>query len=241
MASLAKKYLRDKDEHFKRLEYTRLAFLEYVNANCASCIYFEGRIDDDEKALEAMRISLDAWDTQKHIVNFAENSVYRRKDVDYGLAGQWRDFIHGPLHCMEVDGQTALFMCEKRVFEVVSFGRPWDEMVPYVPDVVLTTLLPYDGIIVSDGLLVHHHGEAFGPGVQRVQGEFEEGLAHGVVKDARAFAQCAREINELHNEEGFDPTSYYLYADYINQINFLTSKTCFPYRLSAFMRQWDDE
>ena len=187
-----------------------------------------------------MRISLDAWDTQDHIVDFAEKSVYRRKGADYELARQWRDFIHGPLHCMEVDGQTALFMCEKRVFEVVSFGRPWDEMVPYVPDVVLTTLLPYDGIIVNDGLLVHHRCNAFGPGVQRVRCEFEDGLANGVIRDAQTFAQYAREINEWHNEEGFDPTSYYLYADYVNQINYQTSKTCFPYRLSAFMRSWDD-
>ncbi len=235
----ADRYLLSKDENYWRLETTRLAFLQYVNAHLASCIYFEGEIDSKEKACEAMRISLDAWETPDFIRKFGEVRSSFLQGVDYDLVEQWGDYLHGPMYCMETQGQKALFMCEGRVFEAISFGRPWDDMVPIVPDLVLATLLPYEDIIVSDGLLLHHCCEAIGPGVQRVQREFEQGLARGIIQDSSSFASNAREINDLHKRAGLDPTSYFGLCDFVEQINDLTSKTCFPYDVVAGLRSWD--
>lgn len=237
--SVAERYLLAKDANFRRLETTRLAFLRYVNARLASCIYFEGKIDGKETMCEAMRISLDAWETPKFIRSFGEARPLFSRGVDYDLVEQWGDYLRGPMHCMETNGQKALFMCEGRVFEVISFNRPWDDMVPIVPDLVLTTLLPFEEIIVSDGLLLRHCCEAVGPGVQRVQREFEQGLACGIIQDARSFAVQAREINELRERVGLDPTSYFVLCDFVEQINDLTSNTCFPYDVVAGLRSWD--
>ena len=232
-------YLSSKEHHFKRLEATRLAFLTYFDARYAACGYFEGPIDSKEKTFEAMRISLEAWDDPWDIVQFSKSRMLPFENVDYDLAAQWRDNLHGPLYCMETRGQTALLMSEGHVFEVASFGRTWDDMVPFTPDIILATLLPYDDIIVSDGLLMHHHSKAIGPGVKRVQREFEIGLECGIVDDAEGFVRCAREINRLHREEGFDPTSFYVLNSYIDEVNARTFETCFPYETTARLRSWD--
>ena len=237
--SKAGRYLCEKDANYERLEATRLAFLEYVNARYASCVYFEGKIKDKKQAREAMRISLDAWETPDDIERFVALRPPFFKKADYDLAGQWQNYLHGPLYCMEAHGQTALFMCESRVFEVVSFGRSWNDMVPVTPDLVLATLLPFGEIIVSDGLLMHHCSKAVGPGVLRIQQEFEKGKSHGIVRDAHEFVRRTQEINDLHERIGWDPTSYYTWHQYIDEINNKTYDTCFPYEIVAKMRSWD--
>ena len=233
-------YLADKERHYERLEATRLAFLIHVNACIASCIYFEGEIDSVQRKNEAMRISLDAWESPENIMRFSELRMPLFKMADYDLAIQWRDYLYGPMCCMETHGQTALFMCEGHVLEVVSFGRPWEDMVPVTPDIVLTTLLPYDEIITFDGLLMHHNAQGEGPGLKRIQDEFESGLERGIVKDAKGFAVCARFINELRERVGLDPTSYYVLCSYVQEINARTYDTCFPYEMAAHMRSWDE-
>ena len=224
---------------FNRFEVARLAFLQYTNAFYASCIYFEGWIDCEQKALEAMRISLDAWEEPMLVERFATTRPGFFEGVDYDLVDQWRDYLHCPVFCMRTFGQKALFMCESRVFEVVSLGRSWDDMVPIVPALVLTTLLPYDDIIVGDGLLMRSTGELEGPGVLRIGREFEAGKNRGIVRDAASFAQCVHEINDLHTRKGLDPTCYAMMCHFVEEINRRTSDTCFPYDVVDHVRNWD--
>ena len=149
------------------------------------------------------------------------------------------DALHGPVVCMETHDDRALLLCEGSVFEVVSYKRSWDRMVPYVPDVILTTLLPFDDEIAFDGFLQRHTGHAEGHGVQRVQREFEEACERGIIRDSTQFVRESRRIRQLWRTVGLDPTSYAVYEEAVAQLNATLQYSCFPYELKLPVREWD--
>jgi len=232
----------NKKKQHERLTNTLNALLTFANANNATCIYFEPPINSDEVAMCAVQISHELWDNESLIGKFLTPG-YRYppyRCADKRLASQWVDALHGPVICMETHGNKALILCEGSVFEVVSFGRPWDNMVPYTPDMIVTTLLPIDNVISFDGLVLNHKCPIEGPGVQRIQREFEEGRKRGIICDSDRFAEEVRRIKNLWRTKGLDPTSYWVYSDMIDQLNELLYDTCFPYELNLPMREWGE-
>ncbi len=84
---------------------------------------------------------------------------------------QWRHFVRGDFHIERLLKKGAVFIEEskvERVFLVTALSAPWDEAVPTyaLPLWVTTVLLPFQGHIVTDGVMavfpVH-----FGGGITR--------------------------------------------------------------------------
>ena len=234
------KPLSEKERSFRRLEDTRNALLEFANAGLCSIGMFEAPIESKEDELKALRISLDLWESPKMVEKFVARGMDRVfRNADMQLASTWIHVIQGPMVCMQADGDKALFLCEGAVFEVISFGRLWNDMVPYMPDMIYVTLLPFDDVITSGGLLVHHFCHMEGPGVQRIQREFEAAKQRGVIRGGADFVREAERIRRLREEEGLDPTSYFIFDDIVNQVNEMVWDYGFPYENTAKMRPWE--
>ena len=224
----------------ERLTVTYEALLMYANANNATCIYFEPPVVDDDMAFRAMQIANELWDDETLVNRCLQSRLpLLRRDIDTQLLSRWVDALHGPVVCMETHDDRALLLCEGSVFEVVSYKRSWDRMVPYVPDVILTTLLPFDDEIAFDGLLLHHSCYAEGLGVQRVQNEFEKACEQGIIRDSSQFVRESRRIRNLWRTVGLDPTSYTVFEEAVAQLNDALEQSCYPYELKLPVREWD--
>ena len=211
----------------------------FANALRGSCIYFEGVFDEKSK-LEAMRIDLDVWECPELIDYFVymRNSWYRR--IDYGALAEWRDNLHCPIWYMGARGNTAHFLCEGTVFEVVSHYGDWHDMLPGSPTLVLATLFPYKGHVSFCGAeAIECPPKEFDE--EKIRREYEDAMKRGIVSDASAFKRRAQEINAIHVTLGLEPTYYRAFINHVKRLNKLTEDTCFPYESIVRGRGWDNE
>ena len=216
------------------------ALLAFTNANLGSCIYFEPPIQSDKQIWEGIRIAQDLWSNTSLIDEFVAKRPKPFLNADFDLAKTWENAIPGPLVLMETHGDRALFMCERSVFEVWSVYRPWSAMNLYLPDIVMTTLIPFDGIIVTDSFLLRHDGHATGPGLQRIRQEFNDARTPGVIKGGVEFVKASQRIRNIRTTIGLNPTEYIQALEYTDYLNFMSSRTCFPFEPDLKYRSWDD-
>lgn len=205
--------------------------LSFTNALYSSCIYFELPIDSEQKIAEALRISLDLWESPEPINCFIE-SFHNSLDPDtLEAACALRHSLRGPFYVFEHEGYMAHLYYEGTVFEAHSSTRTWSDMLSYCPDMIYTTLHPFEGKVMTGLFVLHHTSEIYGPGVQRLKREYEAALEKGIVSEAGQFIEIADRLNEQRRQGQLEINSAIVYEDYIHQINELTNRTCFPYEL----------
>ncbi len=107
-----------------------------------------------------------------------------RDDLDIVLS--WRHLIHGKFLVIRQLKKYAAFLSTAKpcvAYGVVALTQPFEELIgPYLPVMVQTTLLPFKGQIVYDGLMSSFN-ISFGPGIRRnLNEDFKEAKArHGIV------------------------------------------------------------
>lgn len=225
-----------KDRQYERLENARNALLSFTSERLGICPRFEPPINSKERKFQAFRISLELWDNPSIIGQFIEEEGGSLSCDDLELIASWKDVLAGPMACMETCGDKALMLCEGRVFEAVSFGRTWDDMVPYAPDLLVTSLLPYGEEIVLGGFTTKHCCPMGGLGLIKLNEEYRRALNRGIIADGEQFRTVSREIRALRQSRGPDPDDWRFYTDFIDEINDLTADSCRPYNLDA--RLW---
>ncbi|MBP3867367.1 MAG: hypothetical protein J6D25_06105 [Eggerthellaceae bacterium] len=231
--------LEYKSRRYDRLDNMRNALLAYTNANLGTCGYFEPPIDSDQKMYRAFRISLDLWDDPSLIDGFIRAFGQDYPDNDLDVMRSWKETLSGPMFCMETYGDKALFMCDGYVFEAVSYGRQWDDMIPYTPDLVITSLLPFEGEIALGGFTTKHFSPLNGPGLMRINAEYREALDRGIIDDARRFCEASGKIRADRKKHGIEINAWSVYMECIDWINDMTEDSCFPYE--ATLRIRDEE
>ncbi|MFR0867924.1 MAG: hypothetical protein ACLSGS_02405 [Adlercreutzia sp.] len=94
------------------------------------------------------------------------------------------------------EGGRALLMGDEDVFAVAGIQLEPSELLDEWPDVVRTTLLPFDDLIVYDGMLnvlgIEFNFEA----AASAQADFKERRAKGLVRTAADFVARSRALNE---------------------------------------------
>ncbi len=221
---------------YERLERLRNLVLEYVNARMGTCAYFSWPIDSRDKTYRALRIYLDLWDDPSMIDGFIDESGLLLPHEDLELVASWKDMLAGPMFCMETDGDRARFLCDGFAIEAVSLGRTWDDMVPYAPDLVITSLVPYEGVVVLGGFTTKHYGPMQGPGLKRITREFRKAARRNVVKTADDFIAVSRAIRWQRAHDGVDVNSWLAFMDFVDFLNEMTSDSCFPYEPTLLLR-----
>lgn len=218
-----------KQEQARRFDRTLQALLAFTNVNLASCVYFKPPIKTDEDILRGFRISLDLWESPLFVDEFLKCPTFRSFDVDFDAIKTWRHALRGPFYVERASGDTAEFLYGDTLFEVRSLRRTWDSMIPYQPDIVYTTLIPYEGMVVHDGFLLHHHSRVRGKGVKRIRRDLARARKKDVVSSAEEFMRVADTLNRERKQGLLGPSEAMVWMDYIAQINELCANSCFPY------------
>ena len=220
-------------EQRMRFDMTLQRMLEFTNANLGSCIYFVPPIATAEDVKRAGRIAFDLWESPKMIDSFLERygNVPELPGVDHDTVREWRHALRGPFFIQKAAGNTAELLYDETIFEVHSMNRMWEDLVPYQPDLIYTTLIPFDGKIVCDGFVLHHESNVQGSGVQRLQRTRATARKKGIVTTAAEFKQVADRLMEKRRQGLLEPNAAAVWMNYIAQYNELCNDSCFPYEI----------
>jgi Domain of unknown function (DUF6398) len=120
------------------------------------------------------------------IESFAEENPAHLTSDELDLVRSWRHLVHGKFYVFRQLKRYMVFLSTDQqpvAYGVLALSQPFEELVgPYLPVLTETVLLPFQGLIVYDGLMSSYR-LSFGPGIRRSLNEsFKEAKArHGIV------------------------------------------------------------
>ena len=215
----------------ERFDCTLQHLLEFVNANRGSCIYFEAPILSSKDIVNGMRISLDLWEDTSQIGAFLERPELMPDGFDAHAARGWMHALRGPFYVKRAVGDKAILLYDDFAFEVCSINRNWENVIPHQPDVVYTTLIPFDGRIISDGFLMHHGSAVQGPGRRRLNRSLNRALRRGIISSVEEFMPVADELTQKRKQGQLEPNAGVIWMDFVAAINEVGAESCFPYEI----------
>ncbi len=120
------------------------------------------------------------------IEQFAEQNPARLSNDELAIVRSWRHLVHGKFYVFRQLKKYMVFlsMTDPAIaYGVLALMQPFEELIgPYLPVLTETVLLPFNGMIVYDGLMSSYR-ISFGPGIRRRLNEsFKESKArHWIV------------------------------------------------------------
>jgi hypothetical protein len=114
-----------------------------------------------------------------------ENPAHLTAD-ELDIVRSWRHLVHGKFYVFRQLKKYMVFLSTDQqpiAYGVLALSQPFEELVgPYLPVLTETALLPFQGMIVYDGLMSSYR-LSFGPGIRRsLKESFKEAKArHGIV------------------------------------------------------------
>lgn len=172
------------------------ALLGYANERFEVVRELPLPIVDLESQSKAALVAETLWDSVGIIDDFVRENPFDlpKRFLDTALA--WKDALTGSFVFAGHEDGRALLMGDEDVFAVAGIQLEPSELLSEWPDVVRTTLLPFDDLIVYDGML-NVLGIEFGPEVAAsAQADFKERRAKGLVRTAADFVARSRALNE---------------------------------------------
>ncbi len=120
------------------------------------------------------------------IQQFVEDNPAHLTDDELDIVRSWRHLVHGKFYVFRQLKKYMVFLSTTDpafAYGVLALSQPFEELVgPYLPVLTETVLLPFNGMIVYDGLMSSYR-ISFGPGIRRsLNDSFKEAKArHGIV------------------------------------------------------------
>src|SRR5262249_55659877 len=88
---------------------------------------------------------------------FVEESPAHLTTDELGIVRSWRQLVHGRFYAFRQLKKYMVFLAtdpEPVAYGVLALIQPFEELVgPYLPVLIETVLLPFQGMIVYDGLM----------------------------------------------------------------------------------------
>lgn len=179
------------DEQCNRFFDTMDALLFYVNERFQ---VVEGFTLDYETQIADMKASLVAralWENVEIIDAFVRDNPARLSQRCLETALSWKNALPGVYTVVRYQGGRALMMNDVGVFSVGGVSLELDGEIGKVPAYVEIVLLPFDDMIVYDGFMqVYDVGGSASEGT-KIQDDFENRCAQGIVSTATEFIQVA--------------------------------------------------
>lgn len=172
------------------------ALLGYANERFEVVRELPLPIVDLESQSKAALVAETLWDSVGIIDDFVRENPFDlpKRFLDTALA--WKDALTGSFVFMGHEDGRALLMGDEDVFAVAGIQLEPSELLDEWPDVVRATLLPFDDLIVYDGMLnvlgIEFNSEA----AASAQADFKERRAKGLVRTAADFVARSRALNE---------------------------------------------
>jgi len=120
------------------------------------------------------------------IEEFADENPVHLPTDQLDIVRSWRHLVHAKFYVFRQLKKYMVFLSTDKqpiAYGVLALSQPFEELVgPYLPVLTETVLLPFQGMIVYDGLMTSYR-ISFGPGIRRSLNEnFKEAKTrHGIV------------------------------------------------------------
>ncbi|WP_455140058.1 hypothetical protein [Thermophilibacter sp.] len=156
---------------------------------------------DDDRALGHGSVVSDAlWQRPWIVDDFVRENPLGVSRAHLEVARPWRNAVRDLFTCIGADADAAVYMNAERAFAVGALRGPADQHVHAIPSLVLLTLLPFKGGIVTDSKTLHLADE-LRPGMGAlIERDARRALRRGVVTTSAeliAYAQTHRGVDQI--------------------------------------------
>lgn len=161
-------------------------------------------IADRRSEMKAAYVCDALWSHSEVIEEYVRLNPHRRPAADLAAVSAWRDALKGQFTLVRFERGRAILMNDAGLFAVVGMDEDPEKALSQCPDMVAATLLPFEGLIVTDGLM---YGDGI-PFNDQETAQMEEMLERlgpgGIAWDAEELVKRARVYNDQLRELEFD-------------------------------------
>lgn len=179
------------DEQCGRFFDTMDSLLYYVNERFqvveGFTLDYEGQLGDMKAALVTRAL----WDNVEIIDEFVRENPARLPQKCLDLALSWRSALPGVYTVVRYQGGNAILMNDVGVFSVQGVTLELEGEIGKAPAYADMVLLPFDDVIIYDGFLQAYDCDGTVDETTRIQDEFENRCARGIVSTASEFVRVA--------------------------------------------------
>ena len=158
----------------------------------------------DETEMKAAYVCDSLWRHVEVIDEYVRLNPRHLNASNLQVISSWRDVLVGKFTLVRFERGRAILMGDAGMFAVAGLDDDPEKRLTTCPDMVLAALLPFEGVIISDGLML-------GDGIPFNAAEMaamEESLAKfapaGVAWTAQEFTERARAYKDEVREREFD-------------------------------------
>ena len=101
------------------------------------------------------QVAEELWKNRRIVEDFVSDNPAGLSDEQLECASQWRHALRDMFTVVDANADRAIFMNRDRLFVVGASQDPADSHVHHIPSLMLLTLLPFKGGIVTDGKTIH--------------------------------------------------------------------------------------
>lgn len=105
--------------------------------------------------LNGGRVSDALWRNRALIEDFVRDNPLGLSEEQLSIARPWRHALRDMFTVIDANEDRALYMNRDRIFVVGALQDPADAHVHHIPSLMLLTLVPFKGGIVTDGKTLH--------------------------------------------------------------------------------------
>ena len=151
------------------------------------------------------------FENGKLIEEFVESNPEKFTQQELDIVLSWKNFIKGKFYLLRQLKKYAIFLPlgkEPKAYGVLAIADLFTELVPFMPIMVDTVLLPFRGKIIYDGLL-SSQSIYFGGGIKRsLNDSYNEAKAkYGIITSLSQTAESVKATSDI------DQLKYYLRSE----------------------------
>ena len=180
------------------------ALLLYVNDRFkvvdGFSLEYSGQIGDMKTALVAHAL----WDNVEIIDDFVRENPFRLPEKHLQSALRWKSALPGLYTVVRYQNGYALLMNDAGLFSVSGVTLELEGEIGKAPAYVDMVLLPFDDLIVYDGFLQAYDSDGGVAEAARIQDEFENRCANGIVSTAEEFERVAQAYLQSQRDKELD-------------------------------------
>ena len=192
------------DEQSARFFDTMDALLYFVNDRFQVVenftLDYDGQIGDMKTALVARTL----WDNTEVIDDFVRENPFGLPSRCLDTALAWKAALPGIYAVVRYQAGRAIMMNDVGVFSVGGVTLEIEGEIGPAPAYADVVLIPFDGEIVYDGFMQVYDSAGTAEEVTRIQDEFENRCAQGIVSTADEFSRVARAYRDSMRDKEID-------------------------------------
>lgn len=145
------------------------------------------------------QVAEELWKNRQIVDDFVRDRPLGLSDAQLECAAQWRHALRDTFTVVDADADRVLFMNRDRLFVVGASQDPADSHVHHIPSLMLLTLLPFKGGIVTDGKTIHLSPQPQPWAIPIIAEQLRDLCALPLVETSEQLIDYTREIPDSEN------------------------------------------